>query len=181
LSFTEKTEKRRIAAGLLLGHIVANGRQHSKEHRVYLPLLALARPSLAHEDWIPGSEHGLGSRARYCSGGRMTVLARVADCMEEARCRVGKSSFEYVESGTRNQTVDRVQVDQLRFLSFSLSEAGRLYARRFEAHPHTSDGKKARPQLCGPSQICQLKHAAIEQLFYLVSTKPTKLTVAPSE
>jgi hypothetical protein len=30
----------------------------------------------------------------------MTVLTRVADCKEEARCRVPKSFFEYVESGT---------------------------------------------------------------------------------
>jgi hypothetical protein len=30
----------------------------------------------------------------------MTVLARVADCKEEARCRVPKPFFEYVESGT---------------------------------------------------------------------------------
>ena len=62
----------------------------------------------------------------------MTVLARVADCQEEARCDVPKFFFKYVESGTWNQTLDRVQMDQLLFLSFSLGEAARLYGRRFE-------------------------------------------------
>jgi MarR family transcriptional regulator for hemolysin len=33
---------------------------------------------------------------------------------------------------TRNRTLDPVQLDQLLFPGFSLSEAGRLYARRFE-------------------------------------------------
>ena len=62
----------------------------------------------------------------------MTIFASVADCGDETRCPVRKSFFECVKSGTRNETLDRVQLGRLLFSSFSLSEAARLYARRFE-------------------------------------------------